>query len=96
MTAAIQLTMMTTSDNIICTIPVVMVPIEGQVVARFDFDGVGCLNIAHHIAAYIYGVEIFDGRVCVSSCTGSAVVCGGADALVKTLVYAINENTLEL
>lgn len=55
------LTVVTESNNLVRIIPIIMMPIESQVVARFDLDGVWGLYITHDIASHVKRVYILDG-----------------------------------
>jgi hypothetical protein len=61
--------MMAAGDDVVGVIPVIMVPVEGQLVAGAHFDGVGGGDVAEDVAADVYGREVFSS---VHPCTQSA------------------------
>lgn len=81
-------------DGFVRVIAVVVVPVEGQVIAWLHFDGVGRGDVAHHIATHVDGVEIFDRRVGVAASVGRGIVSRSADSLEETLVYTVDEYAL--
>lgn len=82
-------------DDFVFVVAVLVVPVEGKVIARLYFDGVVGLDVAHDVAAHVDGVEVFDGRVVVAAFAILAVVGGDADASEGSLVYAVNEDALD-
>lgn len=81
-------------DGLVGIIPIVMVPIEGQIIPWLDSDSVWCLDIAHDVASHIYRLEVFDRRVRITTCMRSGIVCGRANRPECSLIYTIDENTL--
>lgn len=86
--------MVRVGDDFVFVVAVLVVPVEGQVVAGLYFDGVVGLDVAHDVAAHVDGVEVFDGRVVVAAFAILAVVGGDADAFEGSLVYAVDEDAL--
>jgi hypothetical protein len=81
-------------DDIVAVVAVVMVPVEGEVVAGGDFDGGGGLDVAHDVAAEVERVQVFDGGVGVAAGVRGGVVWGCTDAGEEALVDAVDEDAL--
>lgn len=82
------------SNRLISLVSVVVMPIESQIVARLHLDSIRCLDISKDVAAKIYGLEVFDRRVCITACVGRSIVSWCANATKSALVYTIDENSL--
>lgn len=72
---------------------VVVVPVEGQVVAWSNLDSVGIWVVTKNIAPDVDRGEVLDGRVVVAT-RGRAVVCRAADADIGALVDAVDPDAL--
>lgn len=81
-------------DDVVAVVTVVVVPVEGEVVAGGDSDGIGRLYVAHDVAAEVERGEIFYGRVGVAAGVRGRVVGGCANACEEALVDAIDEDAL--
>lgn len=86
-------TMMRIINDVVRCRPVVVMPVEGQGVARLNGDGVRDLLVAEDVASHVDRVEVFDGGVGVSS-RGWAVVCWCSDSAKGALVDAVEVDAL--
>src|SRR3569833_1174261 len=68
-------------------------PVQGQVVAWPDLDGVFGLLVSHHVAPHVEGCQVLHGRVGVAP-GGWAIVWRSPNSPECTLIDAIHEHTL--
>lgn len=87
------LTMMALVDDVVGVVAVVVVPVEGEDIARLDLDGVAYGTVAKHIAPHVHAAEILDGAVAVPS-RRWPIEAGHADSAERPLVDAVDVNAL--